>query len=106
VPRAELEAIAAAQFGDMVKAVVDVRRRIMAVGGELHSDEEAELLEDGSRQEDLWGINIYPAERGAAWLEFDSVINIRPSQGNRSRGVGDPGVQAAIREVAGMLVTE
>ncbi len=106
VSRAELVAIAAAQFGDMVKAVVDVRRRTMAVGGELHSDEEAVLLEDGSRQEDLWGVNLYPAERGETWIEFDSVINIRPSQGNRSRGVEDPQARAAIREIAGMLLTE
>lgn len=103
--RAELQELAIAQFGDMVKGVVDVRRRVMAVGGELHSDEEAALLEDGSRQDDLWGINVYPAERGEGWLEFDSVINIRPSQGNRSRGVEDSGVRAAIREIVGLLVT-
>jgi hypothetical protein len=63
--RAELAAIAETQFGDMLKAV------------------------DGSRQDDLWGINLYPGERGEEWIEFDSVINIRPSQGNRSRGVED-----------------
>lgn len=60
--RGDLASVAQAQFGDMLKAVVDVRRRVMAVGGELHSDEEAALLEDGSRQQDLWGTNVYPAE--------------------------------------------
>jgi hypothetical protein len=104
-PRADLAAIAEAQFGDMLKAVVDVRRRVMAVGGELHSDEEATLLEDGSRQDDLWGINIYPGERGEEWIEFDSVINIRPSQGNRSRGVEDGSLRQTIREIVGALVT-
>ncbi len=102
--RGDLASIAEGQFGDMLKAVVDVGRRVMAVGGELHADEEAALLEDGSRQGDLWGINLYPAERGDEWIEFDSMINIRPSQGNRSRGVDDPELRAAIREIVGSLV--
>ena len=104
VPRAEIAAMAQAQFGDMVKAVVDVERRVMAIGGELHADEEAALLDDGSRQEDLWGVNLYPAERGEEWIEFDSVINLRPSLGNRSRGVDDAGRREAIRLVVAGLV--
>ena len=102
--RGNLASIAETQFGDMVKAVVDVGRRVMAVGGELHSDEEAILLEDGARQADLWGINLYPEERGEEWIEFDSMINIRPSQGNRSRGVDDPGLRRAIVAVVAALV--
>lgn len=100
--RARLASIAEAQFGDMVKAVVDVRRRVMAVGGELHSDEEAALIDDGSAQGDLWGINLYPLERGEAWLEFDSMINVRPSQGNRSRSVED----RALRDLIRLIVAE
>jgi hypothetical protein len=60
VTRAELKAMAEAMFGNLVKAVVDVKRRVMALGGELHSDEEALLLEDGSEPRSLWGINLYP----------------------------------------------
>jgi hypothetical protein len=97
--RARLAELAEASFGDFVKGVVDVRRRVLAIGGELHSDEEAALLEDGSRQTDLWGINLYPGETGTDWIEFDSMINVRPSQGNRSRGVDDEGLRASIREV-------
>jgi len=82
IPRARLTTLAEAQFGDMVKAVADVERRVMAIGGELHSDEEAALIEDGSAQANLWGVNLYPAEPGDAWIEFDSMINVRPSQGN------------------------
>lgn len=104
--RADLAAIAATQFGDLVKAVVDVERGIMAIGGELHSDEEAELLDDGSRQAHLWGINLYPAELGEAWIEFDSMINVRPSQGNRSRDVEDAAVRERIRGVVASLVTD
>lgn len=106
ITRAELARMAESQFGDMVKAVVDVGRRIMAVGGELHADDEAALLDDGSRQEDLWGINLYPEEGGDDWIEFDSLINVRPSQGNRSRDVEDKGLRSSIREVVSRLVRE
>jgi hypothetical protein len=102
--RAELAAIAAGQFGDMVKAVVDVGRGIMAVGGELHADEEAALLDDGSRQADLWGINLYPGESGDDWIEFDSMINVRPAQGNRGRDVTDARLRQTIRDVVARLV--
>lgn len=102
--RRDLASMAEGQFGDMLKAVVDVGRGVMAVGGELHSDEEAILLEDGSRQGDLWGINLYPAEPGDDWIEFDSMINIRPSQGNRSRGVDDSGLRGRIREIVTSMV--
>jgi len=83
----------------MVKAVVDVDRKIMALDGELHADEEALLLENGSRQENLWGINIYPELEGPERIEFDSVINIRPSQGNRTRGVDDQATREKIVQV-------
>src|SRR5205085_10564746 len=77
IRRSDLAVLAEAGFGDMVKAVVDTGRGVMAVGGQLHSDEEAGLLEDGSRQPDLWGINLYHAE-AKDWFEFDSMINVRP----------------------------
>ena len=76
-----------AMFGDMVKVVVDVDRELIAIDAELHSDLEALLLEDGSKQTSLWGINLYPDIPDDGFIEFDSMINMRPSQGNRSRGV-------------------
>lgn len=103
---AELRSIARDQFGEMVKAVVDVAQGIMAIGGELHADEEAVLLDEGSRQADLWGINLYPDATGAERVEFDSMINVRPAQGNRSRSVQDPALQLRIRDVVGRLVRE
>jgi len=105
IVRAELIAIAADQFGDLVKAVVDVARGVMVIGGELHADEEAILLEQGSRQEDLWGINLYPGKSSEEWIEFDSLINVRPSRGNRSRGVEDPAIRTKILEIVGKLVS-
>ena len=86
----------AAMLGNMVKAVVDVDRELIAVDAELHSDLEALLLEDGSKQKSLWGINLYPDMQGDEFVEFDSLINMRPSQGNRSRGVEDEGVRKKI----------
>jgi hypothetical protein len=100
----ELRSLASAQFGDMVKAVVDVRLDIMAIGGELHADEEAVLLDQGSRQSDLWGINLYPDAAGPEQIEFDSMINVRPGQGNRSRSVEDAHQRERIREIVGRLV--
>lgn len=96
--------MAARSFGDLVKAVVDVERGIMSLDAELHSDEEAQLLEDGSEQQHLWGINLYPGVEGEGWVEFDSVINIRPWQDNRSRGVKDPQLRAQITQVVNRLV--
>ena len=104
ISRAEVARMAEERFGDWIKAVVDVSREVMAIGGDLHADDEAALLADGSRQRDLWGINPYPAETGGDWIEFDSMINLRPSEGNRSRGVDDERIRARIREVVGALV--
>ena len=83
----ELTRIFAATFGDMVKAVVDIDRGVIAIDAELHADLESLLLENGSAQKNLWGINFYPGQEGNDFIEFDSMINIRPSQGNLSRGV-------------------
>ena len=101
---AELKRMAEQGFGTLVKAVVDVEAGIMAVDAELHADEEAFLLEHGSAQGDVWGINLYPDVEGDDWLEFDSMINLRPASGNRSRGVGDPAVRERIRAVVARLV--
>ena len=102
-----VKSIAEQQFGDMVKAVVDVDKEVMAIGGELHADEEAVLLDLGSAQANLWGINLYPEQfPNEDWIEFDSMINLRPAQGNRSRGVEDPKVQEWIRQVVAKLVKQ
>ena len=99
-----LAELAVETFGDMVKAVVDVSRRVLALGGELHSDEEAALLAGGSSQGDLWGINIYPEKQRPEWVEFDSMINIRPRTGNRSRFVEDQGTRDLILGIVDALI--
>lgn len=104
ITRVELQSIAGQCFGDMVKVVIDCQKRIMAIGGELHADEEALLLNQGSRQEDLWGINLYPEIYDDSWLEFDSMINIRPRQGNRSRSIESQDIQKQIRVIVNQLI--
>jgi hypothetical protein len=100
----ELRKMAEDMFGDFVKAVVDVARDTMVVDAELHSDEEALLMEHGSSQRDLWGINLYPDLTGDDFVEYDSMINLRPSQGNRSRGVEDPALRKRVRGIVDHLV--
>jgi len=92
----DLKNLVAKGFGDFIKAVVDVDKGIMVIDAELHADEEAFLLENGSKQEYLWGINIYPALEKADRIEFDSMINLKPSQGNRSRSVENKNIQEKI----------
>ena len=105
IPKTELAATAQEGFGDMVKAVVDVTQGIMAVGGELHADEEALLTEQcESKREDVWGINLYPHKEGNEWIEFDSMINLKPQFGNRSRGVEDTAIREKIIGVVKKLV--
>ena len=94
-----LQEIANERFGDMVKGVVDIGKGVLALGGELHADIEAFLLDHGSVQDTLWGINLYPAMEFPEMVEFDSMINIRPSQGNTSRGVENVETQKQILEV-------
>lgn len=89
----ELNKMAAAGFGEMVKGVVDIDRKLLALDAELHSDLEALLLQDGSKQASLWGVNLYPQVQGKHFIEYDSMINVRPSAGNRSRGIENESIR-------------
>jgi len=107
ISKRELAEIAQAGFGDFVKAVVDVAQDVMAVGGELHADEEVLLNEEcESKREDVWGINLYPQKEGNEWIEFDSMINLKPQFGNRSRGVEDSATREKIVAVIKKLVRD
>ena len=87
------------------KAVVDVEQGIMAIGGELHADEEVLLTEEeGSLRQNTWGINLYPQKPEGEWIEFDSMINLKPSLGNRSRGVNDTATRERIIAVVKKLI--
>lgn len=99
-----LKDIAVNGFGNLVKVVVDIENEIIAIDAELHSDEEALLLENGSKRNNLWGINLYPELEGEDFIEFDSMINLRPSQGNRSRGIDDSQIRQKIKMIVDKLV--
>ena len=100
----ELKEIAALNYGHMVKGVADLGQQIIALGGELHADAESVLLEAGSSQVDLWGFNIYPDKPRKERIEFTSLINIRPSQGNRSIEIKDEKLREKIRNIVDTLV--
>lgn len=101
----ELIPLSKKMHGQLVKAVVDVEKKIMVIDAPLHSDQEEMLLKLGSNQENLWGINLHPGLYGNEdWIEFDSMINIRPSLGNKGRGVENENTQKKIREIINILV--
>ncbi len=101
----ELRKMSEKMYGGLVKAVVDIDQNIMVVDAELHADQEALLLDEGSKQEHVWGINIYPDNFGKDdFIEFDSMINLRPSQGNRTRSVEDKKIQEIIKKIVRKLI--
>jgi hypothetical protein len=103
----ELNDMAASMYGTLVKAVVDLERGMLVVDSELHVDQEQFLLEQGSNQKDLWGINLYPQKFGSdGFIEFDSMINIRPRQHNMSRGIENEEIKKCIVDLVFRKVSE
>ncbi len=101
----ELKQMSTKMFDGLLKAVVDIEKEVMVVDAEMHADQEEFLLTEGSMQSNLWGINFYPAEVGNEnWLEFDSMINLRPSQNNRTRGIDDEKIRLKVRAIVEKLV--
>ena len=104
ISREQLKSIAANTFGDMVKAVADVRQGLIAIDADLHADLEYYLLKNGSMQQDLWGFNLWVDEQGEDFIEFDSLFNIRAWQCNPSRDVLDPEVRSAIAGIVNKFI--
>jgi hypothetical protein len=102
----ELKAMSSKMFGNLVKAVVDIEQGIMVVDADLHADQEAFLLNKGSNQKDLWGINIYPDLPKDDRIEFDSMINLRPGMGNNSRGVDSEDIQKKIVKLVNLRISK
>lgn len=106
ISRDEIRAIAKDQYVDLVKAVVDVNLGLLAIGGEFHSDMETLLVErEGSKREHVWGVNLYPDKAGTDFIEFDSLINLKPSHGNRSRNVEDKKIRSETAAIVHKFVT-
>lgn len=95
----EVIRLAEESYGDMVKGVVDICDEIIVLGGEYHADGEATLLTIGSRQENIWGFNLYPRVSRDHWIEYTSLINIRPKQRNSSYEIRDIRIRNRINEI-------
>ena len=104
VPKEDLSALAQSGYGDIIKGVVDIHKRLLALGGELHADCEQVLLDLGSKQADLWGFNIYPEKTREEYLEYTSLINIRPRQGNMDSDIKDLNVRRQIKNIIDEMV--
>ena len=99
-----LRVLADAWHGTLVKGVTDLGRNVVALGGDWHMDANNVLIADGSEQQTVWGFNIYPDERGDAAIEYISLINIRPAQGNRSMELEDEVLRKRLRNIVARLV--
>ncbi|NQT98216.1 MAG: hypothetical protein HQ562_10790 [Candidatus Marinimicrobia bacterium] len=102
--KSELRELCAAYFKTFVKFVVDIKQGIMSVGGELHADGEALLIEQGSNQSNLWGANFYPGKTPLERLEYTVLINIRPRDNNFGMEISDPAIQSKVKELAEQLL--
>lgn len=101
ITRAEAKEIAKEFYVEMVKGVVDLERKILALGGEWHIDAKNVLMEDGSKQQDVWGFNFYPDENR---IHFVSLINIRPLQNNRSIEIKDENLRNRMEEIIRKMI--
>lgn len=104
ISQEEIKKLAEENFGDMIKLVVDIKKEIIAFGGELHADSEELLLDNGSEQKDLWGANIYPWKAGEERIEYTSLINIRPSDNNRSMLIESGEIKSKIKNIIEKLI--
>ena len=93
-------------YQSMTKGVVDLESGLLALEADMHADLEQMLLNQGSRQRDLWGLNLYPEKSGSEFVEFTSLINIRPAQGNTSIDIRDPALREQILRVVRKWVVD
>jgi hypothetical protein len=104
IDKAALKRLVDEGFKDMVKYAVDVKLRCIAIGGELHADGEQLLLDNESEQKDIWGANYYPGKGECGCIEYTSLINIRPSQGNNSMEIVSEDLREKIKELTFALI--
>lgn len=104
VDKKTLDALAQTWHHTLVKGVADIKTGLVALGGEWHMDANTKLIAEGSEQPNLWGFNIYQKEKGDEAIEYNSLINIRPAQGNRSMDITNEETQKAVRRVVALAV--
>lgn len=107
ITKTELKKIAEERFGDLVKGAVDIEKEIMVLGGELHFDEAVLLNEQfQSKSNNIWGINLYPDKSGDDMIEFDSMVNLKPALGNRTRSIESSVIREKIKNIIKKLILE
>lgn len=99
ISREQLDRIAKEYYGDLIKGVVDIKRKVVALGGEMHADSEEVLLKDGSKQSDLWGFNILLDKKKDECLMYESFINIRPRDNNKGLEVKDANIREQMKKI-------
>lgn len=104
ISRVIAKEIAAEFYNDMVKGVVDIKREIVVLGGEYHVDANNVLIENGSKQEDIWGFNLYPDKKSGEWLEYTALINIRPAAGNLEMYISDPAIRGKVKSIVNRFI--
>ncbi len=101
----ELKEMAKKMHGELVKAMVDIEQEIIAVDAPMHSDLlELLIAEENSEPKNLWGINIHPDKAGEDFIEFDSMMNLKPALGNRTRGVENPEIREKIIQIVEKII--
>lgn len=105
ITRADALEIGKEFYHDMIKGVVDIRKKIIALGGEYHMDANNVLMAEGnSSQENVWGFNIYPKRTGVEWIEYTALVNIRPAVGNRTMTVENKEIRETMRHIIESLI--
>jgi hypothetical protein len=99
VSLSELRNIAKVFHKSMIKGVVDIENEIIAFGGEYHMDANNVLIDNGSSQANLWGFNIIFEQPRELWIEYTSLINIRPQAKNFDMEVQDESVREKMRRI-------
>lgn len=105
-PISELRQLANDIYADMVKAVVDIQLKVIAVGGLMHADWEQFLLDRGSKQEKLWGFNIFPDKASKYRLQYNSLINIRPRDGNLKPDIQNEDLKNKIKNIVDAIIND
>jgi len=99
ISREQLDEIAMEYYEELIKGVVDIKRKVVALGGEMHADSEEVLLKDGSKQSDLWGFNILLDKKKEECLMYESFINIRPRNNNKGLEVEDTKIRDQMKRI-------
>jgi len=105
IAKEELKNILEEGFGALVKVDVDIKKEILAIGGEFHAEGQELLVEEaGANGQDVWGINFYPFNEPEKRIEYESLINIKPALGARNMLIQDKGIRQTVKAIINKLL--